>query len=183
MRPRHAAKTWVVSGVLFVAAALVLAWEIGLPEYYALRLDYADVRTDADAEDSGKCVLALGQMGDRSLRVVLPRLRANPFRATWEMLVLEEMGKPAHDELLRRIDRSGDLRERTGLIYALQRSFDDFSRVHLWVRDLHEWPGSANFLCIQLERHFRTSIPLKLNDQGTPAPDIAAWWAAREHQQ
>jgi len=122
----------------------------------------------------------LSDMGPRAIDPMIDELRnAGSFEwASGSLLgVLAKYGEPAHQRLLFQIDHDDDRMDRIGLINALQISFNDYSRIRLWLDDIRRGlihnPGE---LQESLEYHF-VGVPKPTNDHEVFKGDFVAWYA------
>ena len=112
-------------------------------------------------EATGADKARLINMGPRAIDPIIDSLRRSAFN--WEasslLNILKTFGEPAHKRLLFRIDHERSNNDQITLIYALQTSFDDYSRVNLWLDDLTRRPRDSSALRDSLRTHWH-DVPI-----------------------
>ncbi len=158
-------------------AGLWCAWRWIEPYYYIEDLDFSHsehIRESMETDED-----RLINMGPRAIDPIIDKMRGGAFDwETWDLMwILKRSGETAHKRLLFRIDHDAlTAEDRIGLIYTLQTSFDDYSRVNLWL-DYVQYPLHPNSedLRKSLKVHF-PDVPVITNDYGMVTEEFCDWY-------
>jgi len=159
-----------------IGFVLILAWSFRPAVYLAIA-----PLLEKKGEESGHWLRdRLVGCGPRAIHPTIEAIRQH---SAWESKyaylpqVLNRLGEPAHDALLKTIDSEKDLRSRAYLTSALQEGFGDFSRLDHWLKDAvpdRVSPWALTHLSADVRQVFPTAPQLQVASGINP--EFVQWW-------
>jgi hypothetical protein len=149
----------IASLVILLLSVASTSISLHSPRFWLRAIEWTD---NQDPQTRALYVKRLVAIGPSAVEPVIAEIgrKGTRSRSTWQLNVaLKGLGQPAHQQLLNTIDAEPDDLKRIPLIDSLQETFADFSRLHLYLKSLQQYPGYARTLESQLQLKLWEEVP------------------------